>query len=214
MNPLHYLCATLACPEFSLVQTVRFELTLHRLSTCFLYLLGYACLLSRSACLFEVYLVGVLLDEIGQSCDEYILCFPFCHVSVDEHFLIGEDDLPDLHRFSFGLCWYSLSDSNRDCVVFKTIVSTNWTKGAWCGRRGSNSRPSRWQRDALPLSHYRMEPPKGIEPLLMHYESTVLPFDYGDLVPSKRVELLCLAALRLERSVYSIPPRRLVGWLV
>lgn len=28
-------------------------------------------------------------------------------------------------------------------------------KGGWSGKRGSNPRPSRWQRDALPLSYSR-----------------------------------------------------------
>ena len=32
----------------------------------------------------------------------------------------------------------------------------NYKKELWSGRRDSNSRPSPWQGDALPLSYYRM----------------------------------------------------------
>ncbi|MDI3548029.1 MAG: hypothetical protein PWR10_1681 [Halanaerobiales bacterium] len=36
---------------------------------------------------------------------------------------------------------------------------------SWSGKRDLNPRPSRWQRDALPLSYSRMVEGKGFEPL-------------------------------------------------
>ncbi len=55
------------------------------------------------------------------------------------------------------------SDSNRHGgrppTVFETVASTCSATSAylsnWSGRRDSNSRPSPWQGDALPLSHFR-----------------------------------------------------------
>ena len=55
-----------------------------------------------------------------------------------------------------------------------TPVRVRWRRGSrarrrgnWSGRRGSNPRPSRWQRDALPLSYTRVQwaaPGGGADP--------------------------------------------------
>ncbi len=36
------------------------------------------------------------------------------------------------------------------------VLPLNYIRKIWSGRRDSNSRPSPWQGDALPLSHFRM----------------------------------------------------------
>ena len=49
------------------------------------------------------------------------------------------------------------------------VLPLNYIRIIWSGRRDSNSRPSPWQGDALPLSHFRIllvegggfEPPKA-----------------------------------------------------
>ncbi len=60
--------------------------------------------------------------------------------------------------------WCRRSGSNRHggCppTVFETAASaysaTSAALSGWSGRRDSNSRPSPWQGDALPLSHFRL----------------------------------------------------------
>lgn len=47
--------------------------------------------------------------------------------------------------------------------VEATRVSVN-TLTPTSSRRVSTPRPSRWQRDALPLSYYCMEAPAGVSP--------------------------------------------------
>lgn len=37
--------------------------------------------------------------------------------------------------------WYSLPDSDRDCIVFETIASTCWAKGAYVWYLGWDSNP-------------------------------------------------------------------------
>ncbi len=39
-------------------------------------------------------------------------------------------------------------ENNNSCYIKSSL-------GEWSGKRDSNSRPSRWQRDALPLSYSR-----------------------------------------------------------
>ena len=36
------------------------------------------------------------------------------------------------------------------------VLPLNYIRKEWSGRRDSNSRPSPWQGDALPLSHFRI----------------------------------------------------------
>ena len=45
------------------------------------------------------------------------------------------------------------------------VLPLNYIRKRWSGRRDSNSRPSPWQGDALPLSHFRiMVEGDGFEP--------------------------------------------------
>ena len=37
------------------------------------------------------------------------------------------------------------------------VLPLNYIRKIWSGRRDSNSRPSPWQGDALPLSHFRIK---------------------------------------------------------
>ena len=57
----------------------------------------------------------------------------------------------------------------------------------WSGRRDSNPRPSPWQGDALPLSHFRKEDKlcRGADLNHRHedFQSTALPLSYlGDSI--------------------------------
>ena len=59
--------------------------------------------------------------------------------------------------------WRARPDSNRWMVILQTTalassppaLASGWSWKKWSGRRDSNSRPSPWQGDALPLSHFR-----------------------------------------------------------
>ena len=41
------------------------------------------------------------------------------------------------------------------------VLPLNYIRKIWSGRRDSNSRPSPWQGDALPLSHFRIKMVEG-----------------------------------------------------
>ena len=43
------------------------------------------------------------------------------------------------------------------------VLPLNYIRKIWSGRRDSNSRPSPWQGDALPLSHFRLFDEKLVE---------------------------------------------------
>ena len=65
------------------------------------------------------------------------------------------------------MCWWRRrADSNRRIEVLQTSALTTWPRRlsrSWSGRRGSNSRPSPWEGDALPLSYFRMVPRRRFE---------------------------------------------------
>ena len=44
----------------------------------------------------------------------------------------------------------------KDTGIFSPLLYLLSYLGVWSGRRDSNSRPSPWQGDALPLSHFRI----------------------------------------------------------
>ncbi len=58
---------------------------------------------------------------------------------------------------SEALSWCPNSDSNQGHGDFQSPALPTELSGhkTWSGRRDSNSRPSPWQGDALPLSHFR-----------------------------------------------------------
>ena len=48
-----------------------------------------------------------------------------------------------------------LSLFNFDIIIINKLNKIRYIE-IWSGKRDSNSRPSRWQRDALPLSYSRL----------------------------------------------------------
>ena len=56
---------------------------------------------------------------------------------------------------------YGADDENRTHAIslegWGSTIELHPQKIKWSGRRDSNSRPSPWQGDALPLSHFRID---------------------------------------------------------
>ena len=75
-----------------------------------------------------------------------------------------------VNHYTTGPCeiWRRHPDSNWGVEVLQTsALPLGYAAKEWSGKRDSNSRPSPWQGDALPLSYFRiMATSMGFEPTL------------------------------------------------
>lgn len=71
--------------------------------------------------------------------------------------------------------------------VEATRVSVN-TLTPWSSRRVLTPRPSRWQRDALPLSYYCMEAPAGFSPAWPGLQSGTFVLGHGARAAEEGIE--------------------------
>ena len=80
--------------------------------------------------------------------------------------------------------WRRHPDLNWGIKVLQTSALPLGYAAVWSGKRGSNSRPSPWQGDALPLSYFRMiwSGKRGSNSRPSPWQGDALPLSYSRIV--------------------------------